>query len=47
MNYKKIIGLISFFLAAGMLLMIIIHSRFIGMIVIGLLLFAGYYCFTD
>ena len=39
---KKIIGLILFFVAVGMLLMLVIHNRFIGLIVVALLLFAGY-----
>ena len=42
---KKIIGLILFFVAVGMLLMLVIHNRFIGLIMIALLLFAGYYLF--
>jgi len=40
---KKIIGLILFFVAVGMLLMLVIHNRFIGLV--ALLLFAGYYLF--
>ena len=42
---KKIIGLILFFVAVGMLLMLVIHNRFIGLIVVAFLLFAGYYLF--
>lgn len=45
MDLKKIIGLIIFFIAIGMLLMIIVHNRFIGLIIIALLLFVGYFCF--
>ncbi|MGN0168125.1 MAG: hypothetical protein ACI4AB_08790 [Acetatifactor sp.] len=42
---KKIIGLASFLVAFGMLLMIITHNRLIGLIIIALLLFVGYHCF--
>lgn len=42
---KKIIGLIAFLVAFGMLLMIITHNRLIGLIIIALLLFVGYQCF--
>ncbi len=42
---KKLIGLILFFVAIGMLLMLIIHNRFIGLIMVALLLFVGYYLF--
>ena len=42
---KKIIGLTLFFVAVGMLLMLVSHNRFIGLIVVALLLFAGYYLF--
>ena len=42
---KKIIGLIAFFIAIGMLLRLITHNRFIGLIIIALLLFVGYHCF--
>ena len=41
---KKIIGLILFFVAIGMLLMMVIHNRLIGL---ALLLFAGYYLFSS
>ncbi len=47
MEIKKIAGLISFFVAVGMMLMIIVNNRFVGLIMIALLLFVGYYCFTD
>jgi len=42
---KKIIGLIAFFIAIGMLLMIITHNRLVGLLIIALLLFVGYHCF--
>jgi len=42
---KKIIGLIAFFVAIGMLLMLITHNRLVGLIIIALLLFVGYHCF--
>lgn len=41
---KKIIGLIAFFIAIGMLIMLITHNRLVGMIMIALLLFLGYNC---
>lgn len=42
---KKIIGLAAFLIAIGMLIMLIIHNRLVGLIVIALLLFLGYNCF--
>ena len=42
---KKIIGLIAFFMAIGMLLMLVTHNRLVGLIIIALLLFLGYNCF--
>lgn len=47
MDWKKIVGLAVFFIAIGMLLMVIVNNRFIGLIIIALLLFVGYYCFSD
>ena len=47
MDMKKVVGLVSFFIAIGMLLMVVINNRFIGLIMMALLLFVGYYCFTD
>ena len=44
---KKIIGLILSFVAIGMLLMMVIHNRLIGLIILALLLFAGYYLFSS
>ncbi len=41
---KKLIGMISFFIAIGMLIMLITHNRLVGMIIIALLLFVGYNC---
>ncbi len=42
---KKIIGFIAFFVAVGMLIMLVTHNRLIGLIIIALLLFVGYNCF--
>lgn len=42
MNIKKIIGLVAFFIAIGMLAMLLIHNRLIGLVIIALLLFVGY-----
>lgn len=44
---RKIFGLVVFFIAVGMLLMLIVHNRLVGLIIIALLLFAGYNCFSD
>lgn len=41
---NKIIGIIAFFIAVGMLLMIIVENKLIGLIIIALLLFIGYFC---
>ncbi len=46
-NLKRIIGLIAFFIAIGMLLMLITHSKLVGLVMIVLLLFVGYNCFCD
>lgn len=42
---KKIIGFVAFFIAIGMLIMLITHNRLVGIIIIALLLFVGYNCF--
>lgn len=42
---KKMIGLIAFSVAIGMLLEIVTHDRLAGLIIIGLLLFIGYHLF--
>ncbi len=47
MDLKKIIGIIAFLVAVGMLLMLIAHNRLIGLIIIALLLLIGYYCFCS
>ena len=44
---KRIIGLIIFFISLGMLLMLLIHNRLVGLIVMAVLMVAGYYCFSD
>lgn len=44
---KKMIGLMFFFVAIGMLLMVLIHNRLLGLFIIALLLFVGYTCFCD
>lgn len=41
---KKIIGLVAFLIAIGMLIMLIAHNRLVGLILIALLLFLGYNC---
>lgn len=42
---KKLIGLVAFLIAIGMLLMLITHNRLVGLVIIALLLFVGYNCF--
>ena len=42
---KKLLGLICFLIAIGMLIMLITHNRLIGLIIIALFLFMGYNCF--
>ena len=44
MKLQKIIGFIAFFIAIGMLIMLITRSRLLGLIIIALLLFLGYHC---
>lgn len=44
---KKIVGFIAFWIAVGMLLMLIIPNQFLGVIIMVLLIFLGYnlyYC---
>lgn len=41
---KKLIGLVCFLLALGMLLMLIAGNRLIGLFIVALLLFVGYNC---
>lgn len=42
---KKLIGLVAFLIATGMMIMLITHNRLVGLIIIALLLFLGYNCF--
>lgn len=44
LRMKKIIGFVAFFIAIGMLIMLIAHNRLVGLIIIALLLFVGYHC---
>lgn len=46
MDGRKIIGLLAFFIAIGMLIMLFLHNDFIGIILIALLLFIGYSCYS-
>lgn len=41
---KKLVGLVSFLVALGMLLMMITNNRLVGLVIVGLLLFVGYNC---
>ncbi len=47
LTMRKMIGLILFFIAIGMVLMILVHNRLVGLIITSLLLFVGYNCFCD
>lgn len=42
---KRMVGFILFWIAIGMLLMILIHNILIGIIIIGILLLLGYNLF--
>ncbi len=44
MDRKKMIGLLAFFIAIGMLIMLFLRNDFVGIIIIALLLFIGYTC---
>ena len=44
---KKTIGLAAFLIAIGMLIMLITRNRLVGLVIIALLLFAGYNCFCN
>lgn len=41
---KKLVGLVCFLLALGMLLMLVAGNRLIGLFIVALLLFVGYNC---
>lgn len=45
MDRKKMMGLLAFFVAIGMLIMLFLHNDFVGIIIIALLLFIGYNCY--
>ena len=42
---KRMIGFILFWIAIGMLIMLLIHNMLVGMIIIGILLLLGYNLF--
>lgn len=42
---KKVLGFIAFWIAVGMLLMLIIPNKFLGFIVMALFIFLGYSLF--
>lgn len=42
---KKMMGLLAFFIAVGMIIMLFLHNDFVGIIIIALLLFIGYNCY--
>lgn len=47
MDKKKLVGLLAFFIAVGMLIMLFLHNDFVGIIIIALLLFIGYSCYSS
>lgn len=47
MKNRKLLGLLAFFTAIGMLLVILITSRLATLVLIALLLFFGYCCYMD
>lgn len=44
---KKMLGLIAFCIAVGMLLMLLLWNRLLGLIMIGLFLLVGYNFYCD
>lgn len=44
---RKLLGIAAFLIAIGMLLMLLISNRLLGIIIIGLLIFVGYSCYGD
>ena len=44
---RTLIGIAAFLIAVGMLLMLLISNRLLGIIIIGLLIFIGYGCYGD
>ena len=41
---RKLMGLLAFAMALGMLLMLFLHSELVGILIIALLIFVGYSC---
>ncbi len=46
MDKRKLIGLLAFFIAIGMLIMLFLHNDFVGIVLIAMLLFIGYNCYS-
>ena len=46
MDKRKLIGLLAFFVAIGMLIMLFLHNDFVGIVLITMLLFIGYNCYS-
>jgi len=44
---KKFLGIAAILIAVGMLLMLLLSNRLLGIIIIGLLIFVGYSCYGD
>lgn len=45
MDIKKLIGMLAFAVAIGMLIMLLLHNALVGIIIIALLVFIGYVCY--
>ncbi len=46
MNLRKLIGIIAFFTAVGMLIVILVANRLAILVIIALLLLLGYCCYS-
>lgn len=44
---KRIVGIVAFLIAIGMLFMLLVSNRLLGLIIIGLLIFVGYSCYGE
>jgi len=46
-DMRKLVGIAAILVAIGMLLMLLLSNRLLGIIIIGLLIFVGYSCYGD
>lgn len=47
LDNKKLIGLLAFAAAVGMLIMLFLRGQLVGLIMIGLLVLVGYCCLCE